>query len=210
LGCEPAAVEGPYHISAVPAPKHPAGVGGVSIDRQLEKIRTFVAAAKPNFLQRLPVPDVLRGQEHKIIRVKIQDHNPGLGRLVPDDLGVAVLGADMSYHGIVFVLDPRSAAVVAVSDALGEGPGDRCVLAGGGVEGNEDIFFAGPQARGIVPVYHSRARKNCAELVRLDGIGQLFPVYEVFTYGVSPGHVSPIDAEGIVLKEQVIFPFIID
>ena len=54
------------------------------------------------------------------------------------------------------------------------------------------------------------AGEDRAQLVGVDGVGKLFPVEQVGADGVAPGHVAPVDAEWVVLEEQVVLAVVVD
>lgn len=70
---------------------------------------------------------------------------------------------------------------------------------------------AGLETGGVVVVNDGAAGEGpVAVLVRVDGDGVLCPVEEVFGGGVSPVHVAPVPAVGVVLVKEVPFALVID
>ena len=76
---------------------------------------------------------------------------------MPEHLRVAVLRANVPYDGVIFVLSPGAAPVVAVGDGLGKGYG---LLAGGGIEDDQSLFVAGLETSAIVPIDDCRTRED--------------------------------------------------
>ena len=79
-----------------------------------------------------------------------------------------------------------------------------------GKDGHHGGIFAATQARAVVPVYHRTARKDGSKAVGVECNGKMLPVHQVGTDGMAPVHGSPYIAIGIVLVEEVVFPFIED
>ena len=122
------------------------------------------------------------------------------------DLAVAVVAGDMGDDGIVVVLGPRLAAVVAVGEALRE---PRPLRVGrrsprGGIYGHQRRLVAGLKSGRVLPIDDGRTGEDRAELIGANRVFKLPPMNEVVAHRMAPGHVAPLDAVGIVLKEEVI------
>ncbi len=58
-------------------------------------------------------------------------------------------------------------------------------------------------------VHHSAAREDHVLLVFGNGHLLLFPMHQVFADGVTPAHVAPFVAVGVVLVEHVVFTVVV-
>ena len=129
---------------------------------------------------------------------------------MPDDFRVAVAADDVPQHGILLVLRPGSPAVVAVGDALRKRHRGRGMRPGRGVDGHQDLLPAGLPSGSVRLVDDGRAGVDRAQLVGLDGVGQLRPMDQVRADRMAPGHVAPVDSRRVVLEEHVVLAVVVD
>ena len=66
------------------------------------------------------------------------------------------------------------------------------------------------QSAGVVPIHDGAARKDHLTVLFGQRNRQMLPVDQVAADGVSPAHMAPFIAEGIVLIEQVILALVED
>ena len=160
----------------------------------------------------LPLDQVGRAEQGVVVLLHVQGHDPALGLGVPHDLGVAVMADDVIQHGVAVVFRPAVTAVGAEGDALAEGFafGHRRLAAGRGVDGHQRLLTTLLKAGGVVPIHHRGAGVHGAQLVRIEGDGELGPVHHVAADGVPPVHVSPVGADRVVLVEHVIRAAVVD
>ena len=148
-----------------------------------------------------PVPEVVGAVELHLLAGG-QHHLPLAGLVVPEYLGVPevrrVFGHD---HRIAGIFGEGAAVIQAVGDALG------LVVSVGSIHRNEG---APAETGGIVLIHHGAAAEDGAQIVRGQGNVQVFPVHEVLGNGVSPVHIAPETAVGIILIEQMPFPVLVD
>lgn len=180
----------------------------VAVDGQLHKVGTLklvglgtVALAK--LAQVLPVLQVGGGVEAHVL-VGRHYHNPLLGGLVPEHLGVAEVLQPVKggQNGVVLIFGKGAAVVGAVGHALNL----AVLVAGRGIEGNDGILAVSGR---VVLVHHRAAREDVAHRVARNGRLEVLPVYEVAADGVAPVHVAPLGAVGVVLEVEVILAVLI-
>ncbi|CDF21156.1 unknown [Prevotella sp. CAG:617] len=186
----------------------PLHAAPVAVDGQLHKVGTLklvglgtVALAK--LAQVLPVLQVGGGVEAHVL-VGRHNHNPLLGGLVPEHLGVAEVLQPVKggQNGVVLIFGKGAAVVGAVGHALNL----AVLVAGRGIEGNDGILAV---AGRVVLVHHRAAREDVAHRVARNGRLEVLPVYEVAADGVAPVHVAPLGAVGVVLEVEVILAVLI-
>ena len=209
LLCEAVPVERSEGVVAVASPEDPCLVVLVPVDGQLEEVGTFAATHRWDVADLGPVFQVRRRQQGVILLVQEQGHDPLLGGLMPDHLRVAIGRGDVSDDRVLLVLGPRSAAVVAVDQALREG------LSRGGVKQHQRLVFAGLQACGVVPVHDTGTGPAGAVLIREHGDGHVFPVYQVRADRMRPMRLlagGPAAREpatrGVVIVEKVVLALV--
>ena len=123
------------------------------------------------------------------------DHDPGLGVLVPEDLGVAeVLAPVVGDDGVAGEALPGTAPVGGVGQGLG------LSAVGGGVDG--DQAAAGDQAGGVGPVHDAAAGHGQALRVVLQGRPLALPVHHVRADRVAPGAVLLVEEVVLALVED--------
>jgi hypothetical protein len=59
-------------------------------------------------------------------------------------------------------------------------------------------------------VDYSASGPDIAAVIRLDGVRQLFPVHQIGTDRVTPCYVTPFDAPGVMLKEEMILALVVN
>ena len=102
---------------------HPARVGGIAVDGQLEEVGTFpgflLVAGGAEVARPSPLLEVGRGVDaHLLLQRLGHYHHPATGGLVEEDGRVAELGAVDVQHGVSFVVMEGAATVGAVGDGL--------------------------------------------------------------------------------------------
>ena len=118
---------------------------------------------------------------------------------VPEHLRVAEVALSRSQYRVALVLAEGLSAVGAVRKALHLGVAPRRRL-GRRVEGN---YRAAAETGGVVLVDHGRTAEHRAPCVGRNGIAFIRPVYKICRSRVSPVHVAPRRAVGVVLEIQV-------
>jgi len=158
-----------------------------------------------------PVFQVIWDEEVHILFFNVKHHHPFLCRFVPDDFRIPVTTTDMSDDRITLIFGKASATVIAVGYGLGKGNifgpgiGSSCWS----VKQNDRLFISGLKTGAVIVIHYSTARENCSHVIRMKGVTHFLPVNHIRTYGMSPGHVSPRPAEGIMLVKHVILSVII-
>src|SRR6516164_8909914 len=82
-----------------------------------------------------------------------------------------------------------------------------------GVDSHETgriALMATAKPTAVLPVHDSAARENHDAVLFAKGNREILPADEVTADDVPPAHVSPIDAERIVLIKKVIFTLVIN
>lgn len=125
---------------------------------------------------------------------------PLLGLIVPEHLGVSGLALE-GDHRIARIDVKRSTVIGARGKALNLACGCRCVESHHGV-------FAKPGC--VFLVDHAAAAEHCPESVGFDGLGLVLPVQEIGAHRVSPGHILPFGAVGVVLVVEMPFPVFVE
>ena len=129
---------------------------------------------------------------------------------MPNYLRVAVAPDDVLNDRISLIFRPTSTPVVAIGDALRKRHRFGSVTPSRGIEIHQHCFVAGLESPGIVPVNDTGTGENRAEFIGMKRVRQLFPMHQIWTDSVSPRHISPIDAEGVVLEEEMELAFVVD
>ena len=195
-----AAAEGPAGIDV--AEEHPLAFVG-AFDGQFDEVGTLPHAAvralvAPEGAFFLPLTEI-GGRVDFHLLSHGQYHAPMPGGSVPEDLGVAEVGAVGGDDGVAGILGEGAPAVGAVCHALrlAVAPGRRF---GRGIERDDG---ARAEACGVLVVDHGGTAKDGAQGIGQDGVWLGLPVDEVAAGRVSPGHVSPRRAVRVVLKVKV-------
>lgn len=107
--------------------------------------------------------------------------------------------------GLFLYLMKRASVVLAVSHALhlhllAVVYGVRCV------ERHDSVLA---EASRVASVYDGAAREDMSHRVASDSGVEMLPVDEVAAYGVSPVHVAPLRAVGVVLEVEVILAVLV-
>ena len=123
------------------------------------------------------------------------DHDPGLGVLVPEDLGVAeVLAPVVGDDGVAGEALPGPAPVAGVGQGLG------LTALGGGVDGHHAAVL--DQAGGVGAVDDAAAGHGQALRVVLQGRLLALPVHHVRADRVAPGTVLLVEEVVLALVED--------
>ncbi|MBA7694955.1 hypothetical protein ES703_103571 [subsurface metagenome] len=198
---ESLAVELTNSISCIGGKDDPARTLRIAINRQFKKFRALVIALKPAL--ELPVPEVCRvveGHAGRVFMMIVHRQDPVLAGLVPDDLRIA---AGMFNHRVAFVFGEGSPAIITVGNTFsspGAGPG-----------GDDHLLGARLPTRRVVLVQNPAAgERPVAAFLVVDGNWQLLPMNQVLTDRMSPMHITPVPAIGIVLEVEVPFAVIIN
>ena len=206
FGLEAGSIEAAHGVFAVGAEQDPLLLGGVAVDGQFEEIRAFkeeggVGGAFADAAQG-PLAQVRRLEKvhggFAAGETDVEDHDPLFGGGVPHYLGVAVALGDLGEHGVGGVFG-EGASVGAVGDSLHGG------ISGGGIEEDEGRVVRGAEAAGVIPVDDRAAAEHGAHGIGEEFVAQFLPVDHVFANSVSPVHIAPAPAVGIVLEKEVVF-----
>ena len=130
-----------------------------------------------------------------------KNHDPFLGIFVPDDFRVTEVALRGSQDGISRILLEGFSVVKAIGHALHLAVACRCI------EGNDGT---GTEPGRIILVDNTRATENCSQRIGRNGISVMLPSDEVRTGGMSPMHVPPHGAVGIMLVEQMVDPVFVE
>ena len=124
---------------------------------------------------------------------------------MPEDLGITEVRIVDVQHRIVGVLRPGPTVVVAVREIL-----DLLAVSVTGVNGDHRRLRAIAESGRILMVDHATAAERHDSVFFGNRQRQMFPVRQVATDGMSPTHVPPRIARGIVLVEEVVFAVVED
>ena len=144
-----------------------------------------------------PVLQIVRLIEPHLL-VGRDNHKPALLGGIPEHLRVAEVGESVKRRedGVVLILGEGQSVVGGIGHALYL----SVLLAGRGIEGNDG---AGTVASGVVDIDDRRTREDMPHGVAGQCCGLFGPVEEVAAHGVTPMHVAPLRAIGIVLIIEV-------
>ena len=144
-----------------------------------------------------PVLQVGRGEQaERVGHVLVQDDEPLLGRIVPDQVRVAVQGGDVADDRVAVVPGPGPTAVGAVGQELAER------VLGRGVHQHQRRLAADAEPAAVLPVDHGRPGPARPAGVGRQGDRQLRPVGQVLADRVAPRHHRRLrQAVRVVLEE---------
>ena len=187
---------------------HPLHILGVAIDRQLEEVGALIltgllthSLAKGAHV--IPLFEIL-GLVEACLLVGRDYHVPALALGIPEHLGVAEVAQSIEgcEHRVSLILGEGTAVVIAVGHAL-----YLSVLVAGRCIESHDGILAIPGS--VACIHHAATREDVSQGIARDGWVELFPVYQVAAYGMSPVHVSPHASIGVVLEVEMIFAVLV-
>src|ERR1700741_3555653 len=120
--------------------------------------------------------------------------------VIPGDTGIAEVGHLQIENRILLVACPGSAIVEAVREILSLADFSRPGSVSG-IDRNQALFPLRAETAAVPAIDYYAAGKHHLVTHFRNRDRQLVPVKQVGADGVSPAHVSPLIAEGVVLKE---------
>lgn len=129
--------------------------------------------------------------------------------LIPEHARVAKVSHMKIEYRVSFISSPGLSVIPAVGEILCL-PCLLRVAAMTGVNRDQALLLRAAQAAGVLAVDDDAAREHHFAVLLRDCDWKLIPMQQIRTDGVSPAHVTPLIAEGIELKEEVVFPVKVD
>jgi hypothetical protein len=154
----------------------------------------------------VPLLQVVRGIDQCALFIrKHHHHDPALGWLMPEHVGITEISHLQVEHGIAGVLLPASPSIAAEAEALGL---ERCwVQLRTGVDRHQRVLAKPGRALRIV---NCRTGEDHELIVLKQRRGAFSPVRQIRADGVTPAHMAPVLAVGVVLIKQVPQPAMMD